>query len=50
MSKVVAAITMSIDGYVTGPNDAPADVWATQASACTTRSAFRSHWTWSTWV
>ena len=23
MTKIIAAITMSIDGYITGPNDGP---------------------------
>ena len=36
MSKVIASITTSVDGYVTGPDDGPEAVWAREASGCTT--------------
>ena len=34
-AKVLASITMSLDGYVTGPNDRLGAGSATGASACT---------------
>jgi hypothetical protein len=34
MGKVVAGITISVDGFITGPGDGPG--WASAASACTT--------------
>ena len=37
MGKVPASITMSIDGYVTGPDDGPARAWVRAGSGCTTR-------------
>ena len=36
MGKVIASITTSVDGYVTGPDDGPEIAWAGAASACTT--------------
>ena len=36
MGKVIASITMSVDGYVTGPDDGPEYGLAEVASACTT--------------
>lgn len=39
MGKVIAGITTSIDGYITGPTTAPARVWARGASGCTTGSS-----------
>ena len=36
MGKVIASITTSVDGYVTGPDDGRSTAWAGVASACTT--------------
>ena len=37
MGKVIAAITTSVDGYITGPEDGPkSTAWARAESACTT--------------
>ena len=36
MGKVIASITTSVDGYVTGPDDGPGTAWARAGSACTT--------------
>ena len=36
MGKVIASITTSVDGYVTGPDDGPASGLAAVASACIT--------------
>ena len=36
MSKIIAGITTSVDGYITGPDDGPAAAWAWAASGCTT--------------
>ncbi len=36
MGKVIASITTSVDGYITGPNDGPTYDLGRVASACTT--------------
>jgi len=36
MGKVIASITTSVDGYVTGPDDGPEYGLGRVASACTT--------------
>ena len=35
-SKVIAGITTSVDGYVTGPDDGPEHGLGSAVSACTT--------------
>jgi hypothetical protein len=39
MTTVVAAITISLDGYITGPNDGPDAAWAMAASDCSNAAA-----------
>lgn len=39
MSKLLALITMSVDGYITGPDDGPGAAWALAASDCTAGSS-----------
>ena len=36
MGKVIAAITTSVDGFITGPDDGPEFGLGRGASACTT--------------
>jgi len=36
MSKIVAGITISVDGYITGPDDGPGCGLGVAASGCTT--------------
>ena len=39
MTKIIATITRSVDGYITGPDDGPGKGLGEGGSACTTGSS-----------
>ena len=41
MAKSILYMSMSLDGFITGPNDGPGTVSATTASGCTSGSENR---------